>query len=90
MGILHPGEQNFHPAKCSTIFNRSNIWEQAPREIERTWKRSLVCADPNTMFKSTDSIYNSYLSIVLPSFQIIEVTYHGSKQPGISSPAEKN
>ena len=34
-------------------------------------------------------MYNSYLSIVLPSFQIIEVTYHGSKQPGISSPAEK-
>ena len=30
MGILHPREQNFHPAKCSTIFNRLNIWEQAP------------------------------------------------------------
>ena len=30
MGILHPWEQNFHPAKCSTIFNRLNIWEQAP------------------------------------------------------------
>ena len=30
-GILHPREQNFHPAKCSTIFNRLNIWEQAPR-----------------------------------------------------------
>ena len=28
MGILHPREQNFHPAKCSTIFNRLNIWEQ--------------------------------------------------------------
>ena len=27
MGILHPWEQNFHPAKCSTIFNRLNIWE---------------------------------------------------------------
>ena len=30
MGILHPREQNFHPAKCSTKFNRLNIWEQAP------------------------------------------------------------
>ena len=30
MGILHPREQNFHPAKCSTIFNRLNTWEQAP------------------------------------------------------------
>ena len=30
MGILHPREQNFHPAKYSTIFNRLNIWEQAP------------------------------------------------------------
>ena len=30
MGTLHPREQNFHPAKCSTIFNRLNIWEQAP------------------------------------------------------------
>ena len=29
MGILHPREQNFHPAKCSTILNRLNIWEQA-------------------------------------------------------------
>ena len=26
----HPREQNFHPAKCSTIFNRLNIWEQTP------------------------------------------------------------
>ena len=43
MGILHPREQNFHPAKCSTIFNRLNIWEQAPGQIERTCKRSLVC-----------------------------------------------
>ena len=34
MGILHPREQNFHPAKCSTIFNRLNIWEQAP---EANW-----------------------------------------------------
>ena len=31
MGILLPWEQNFHPAKCSTIFNQLNIWEQAPR-----------------------------------------------------------
>ena len=30
MGILHPREQNFHPAKCSTIFNRLTIGEQAP------------------------------------------------------------
>ena len=30
MGILHLREQNFHPAKCSTIFNRLNIWEQVP------------------------------------------------------------
>ena len=30
VGILHPQEQNFPPAKCSTIFNRLNIWEQAP------------------------------------------------------------
>ena len=30
VGTLHPREQNFHPAKCSTIFNRLNIWEQAP------------------------------------------------------------
>ena len=29
MGILHPREQNFHPAKCSTIFNRLNTWEKA-------------------------------------------------------------
>ena len=34
MGILHLREQNFHPAKCSTIFNRLNIWEQAP---EANW-----------------------------------------------------
>ena len=31
MGILHPREQNFHPAKCSTIFNQLNIWEQGSR-----------------------------------------------------------
>ena len=30
MGILHPREKNFHPAKCSTIFIRLNTWEQAP------------------------------------------------------------
>ena len=30
MDTLHPREQNFHPAKCSTIFNRLNTWEQAP------------------------------------------------------------
>ena len=30
MGIRHPREQNFHPVKCSTIFNRLNILEQAP------------------------------------------------------------
>ena len=30
MGILHPREQNFHPAKCSTILNRLNVWGQAP------------------------------------------------------------
>ena len=30
MGIIHPREQNFHPAKCSTIFNRLNTWKQAP------------------------------------------------------------
>ena len=30
MGILHPWEQHFHPAKCSTVFNRLNVWEQAP------------------------------------------------------------
>ena len=29
--VLHPPEQNSHPAKCSTIFNWLNIWEQAPR-----------------------------------------------------------
>ena len=29
IGILYPREQNLHPAKCSTIFNRLNIWEQA-------------------------------------------------------------
>ena len=29
--VPHPLEQNSHPAKCSTIFNRLNIWEQAPR-----------------------------------------------------------
>ena len=29
--VLHPREQNPHPAKCSTIFNWLNIWEQAPR-----------------------------------------------------------
>ena len=28
MGILHPREQNFHPAKYSTIFNWLNTWEQ--------------------------------------------------------------
>ena len=39
---LHPREQNFHPAKCSTIFNRLNIWEKDPGEIERTWKGSLL------------------------------------------------
>ena len=31
MGIIHPWEQNFRPAKCSTI-NRLNIWEQVPGE----------------------------------------------------------
>ena len=31
MGILHPREQKFHPTKCSMIFNRLNVWEQAPR-----------------------------------------------------------
>ena len=45
MSILHPLEQNFHPTKCSTIFNRLNIWQQAPGQIERTWKRSFVCTD---------------------------------------------
>ena len=30
MSILHPREQNFLPAKCFTIFNRLNNWEQAP------------------------------------------------------------
>ena len=25
-----PREQNFHPTKCSTIFKRLNIWQQAP------------------------------------------------------------
>ena len=30
MGILNPREQNLPPAKCSTIFNRLNIREQAP------------------------------------------------------------
>ena len=25
MGILHPREQNFHPAKCSTIFKSLNV-----------------------------------------------------------------
>ena len=29
--VLNPQEQNSHPAKCSTIFNWLNIWEQAPR-----------------------------------------------------------
>ena len=43
MVILHPQEQNFRPAKCSTIFNRLNIWQKAPGQTERTWKRSLVC-----------------------------------------------
>ena len=45
MGILHPREQNFHPAKCSTIFDRLNIWEQAPRANWANLKRSLVCTD---------------------------------------------
>ena len=40
MGIHHSWEQNFHPAKCSTIFNRLNIGEQAPGA-----KRSLMCTD---------------------------------------------
>ena len=31
MGILNPREQNLPPAKRSTIFNRLNIREQAPR-----------------------------------------------------------
>ena len=30
IGILYPREQNLPPAKCSTIFNRLNIWGQAP------------------------------------------------------------
>ena len=30
MGILHPREQNFNLAKCSTICNQLNIWEQTP------------------------------------------------------------
>ena len=33
MGILHPRKQTFHPAKCSTILNRLNIWEKAPGQI---------------------------------------------------------
>ena len=30
IGILYPREQNLPPAKCSTIFNRLSIREQAP------------------------------------------------------------
>ena len=37
MGILHPREQHFHPAKCSTIFNRLNIWEQASGASGADW-----------------------------------------------------
>ena len=49
-GTFHLWEQNFHPAKCSTIFNRLNIWEQAPgANSERTRKRSLVCTDTYKM-----------------------------------------
>ena len=44
IGILYPWEQNFHPAKCSSTFNRLNIWK-LPRHIERTWKRSLACSE---------------------------------------------
>ena len=28
--IIDPREQNFHPAKCSMVLNRLNIWEQDP------------------------------------------------------------
>ena len=45
MGILHPREQNFHPAKCSTIFSRLNIWEQAPGWNWANLKTLLVCTD---------------------------------------------
>ena len=45
MGILHPREQNFHPAKCSTIFNQLNIWEQAPGANLASLKTLLVCTD---------------------------------------------
>ena len=30
ISILHPREQNFHIAKCSTVFNWLNIWKQGP------------------------------------------------------------
>ena len=45
MGVLHPREQNFHPAKCYTIFNSLIFGSTLPEQIERTWKRSLVCTD---------------------------------------------
>jgi len=36
MGTLHPREQNFHPAKCSMIFNWLNIGSKLLGQIERT------------------------------------------------------
>ena len=47
MGTLHPREQNFHPTKCSTIFNRLKLifGSKLPGQIEWTWKCSLVCTD---------------------------------------------
>lgn len=30
IGIIHPRKQNYYLAKCSTILNRFNIWEQNP------------------------------------------------------------
>ena len=43
MGILHPREQNFHPAKCSMTFNRLNVWEQAPGAKWANLLKTLPC-----------------------------------------------
>ena len=63
MVILHPQEQNFRPAKCSTIFNRLNIWQKAPGANWANLKTlPRVCTDTCKM--SLDMLREQNLSCV--------------------------
>ena len=71
MGILHPREQNFHPAKCSTIFNRLNTWEQAPGA-----KRSLMCTDKCKMSQEHAPGAKPLVCIGLCRYHFVRSTLH--------------